>query len=391
MKKMIIFGVIALAFVVVIMLTLGLLTPWFLWLDGYNAEDIPVNPLLIIDPSCLDHTDDVITVSCGEVNLFTMSAHLNVPISVGEKVWLLNDNIIVNDGAILDITDIDTNWLKINGTYKIEVAGRLVIDETKITSWSTLTNAVIPTHVNGTTPRPWIEVIGVNANATITDSEIAYLGYQAPHVFGLTFYASNIDIIGNEIHHLNYGFYSHTTDSHDILIENNSFHSNRVYGIDPHSGTHDLTARNNEVFNNGRHGIICSGQCVNILIEDNHSYSNGVSGQGDGIMLHDEVTLSTVQNNNVHDNVDDQISLYLNSNNNTIINNTLEGGRNGIRLNDGSGFNTVSNNNIDGPSLFGIYINTGAHDNTGSGNIITNFGDDAIFISGTAGCCNTIS
>ena len=80
-------------------------------------------------------------------------------------------------------------------------------------------------------PRPFIVVKeGGTGFTNITDSELAYLGYGAIQSHGLSYYAGNGSVIrGNNIHHLEMGFYSDGVEG--ILIENNHIHHNKVLWI----------------------------------------------------------------------------------------------------------------------------------------------------------------
>ena len=62
---------------------------------------------------------------------------------------------------------------------------------------------------------------------------------------GISYYGGIIGSIvkGNNIHHLLKGFYSKAMGA--MIVENNTFHDNYLYGIDPPTGTHDMIIRNN--------------------------------------------------------------------------------------------------------------------------------------------------
>ena len=86
-----------------------------------------------------------------------------------------------------------------------------------------------------------------------------------------------------------------------MIVENNTFHDNYLYGIDPHTGTHDMIIRNNKVYRKNASAIICSKHCYNILFEGNEVYNNG--GFARGIALSINTTHSVARNNYVHDQV----------------------------------------------------------------------------------------
>jgi poly(beta-D-mannuronate) C5 epimerase len=193
-------------------------------------------------------------------------------------VWLLNAGIIIDKGATLVIDSKDVKWLKIiaDGTtaYPIDVLGSLKIDSVKVTSWNPKTNDYATS--NGTRvlvgnqynvipgePRPYITVANSDTGTTnITNSEIAYLGYESGiggGTSGLRYAGGDGSIImNNNIHHLYFGFYSSGVGG--MVIENNQIHHNGHYGFDPHTGTHDMIFLNNTVHDNGSIGVICSNQ-----------------------------------------------------------------------------------------------------------------------------------
>ncbi|MDQ6866827.1 MAG: hypothetical protein M3044_23770, partial [Thermoproteota archaeon] len=120
--------------------------------------------------------------------------------SPADGVWFLNANLVIAKGATFHIDSTDTKWLKISSkvthsagaiklgpAYWIDVHGSLKIDSVKITSWDPTTNYYDRTNGSRTgtdvfilgAPRPSI-VVENNATGTtdITNSEIAYLGYE---------------------------------------------------------------------------------------------------------------------------------------------------------------------------------------------------------------------
>ncbi|MGI0032794.1 MAG: right-handed parallel beta-helix repeat-containing protein, partial [Nitrososphaeraceae archaeon] len=170
----------------------------------------------------------------------------------------------------------------------IHVHGSLKIDSVKITSWDPERKDVIEfdfgkrpgeehtkSDYDTAEPRAFIR-ISKDATGTlnITDSELAYLGYSCSRCAGLSYYGGGGSVIKNsDVHHLLKGYYSKNMGY--MVIEDNKFHDNYLYGIDPHTGSHDIVIRNNKVYDNNASGIICSMDCSNILIEDNEVYRNG--------------------------------------------------------------------------------------------------------------------
>ena len=114
-----------------------------------------------------------------------------------------------------------------------------------------------------------------------------------------------------------------------MVIADNKFHDNYLYGIDPHTGSHDMSILRNTVYNNNASGIICSKHCYNLLIEGNRVYNN--TGVGRGIAFSINTTNSVARDNHVSDQLR-CISFNRNSNFNEIYNNTVSDCINGFYL-----------------------------------------------------------
>jgi mannuronan 5-epimerase len=341
-----------------------------------------------------DSRDNTIVISCGNANLTDVYKALNASnpgiISKGPepKVWLLNANIKVENNSNFYINSTDTSWLKINSTFTgfvdkepnhILSRGNLIIDSVKITSWDTNKNDYA--RANGTIPRSYILVNYGNGTTNITNSELAYLGYQHARSYGLTYYTGAGSIIkNNKIHDLWYGFFSDgfAHGAYNITIEGNEFYNNTMHGIGPHSGSHHLTISNNTVHDNGNEGIICSTDCHNIIIESNKVFNNDRFG----IKLHNNVSNSTITNNIVHDNKLDQISIYEHADKNSVFANNISGGEYGIVI-VGSLNNNIYENVISNSGSYGLFINTSASENLLHSNTIKESLVSAIRINGS--------
>ncbi len=237
----------------------------------------------------------------------------------------------------------------------IHVHGSLVIDSVKITSWDSEKKKVIDfgfgkrpgeehtkSDYDTAEPRAFIRVSkDATGTTNITNSEIGYLGYSCSRCAGLSYYGGDGSIIKNsDIHHLLKGYYSKNMGH--MVIEDNKFHDNYLYGIDPHTGTHDLIIKNNKVYDNNASGIICSKDCYNLLIEGNEVYRSG--GAGRAIAFSINTSNSIARNNDVHDN-ERCISFNRDSNNNHVYDNTISHCKFGIYLSN------TSRNSIDGNSI----------------------------------------
>jgi parallel beta-helix repeat protein len=350
----------------------------------------------------------VITVSCASASLTDIYNQLHntdilikQPNTTASKgtAWLLSASLVISKGSTFYINPTDTKWLKISSEhattttsarnavssllpYHIDVHGRLSIDNVKITSWDPTTNtyaitngsreAVAPGTKGATAngyiihfgaPRPFIKVEhDATGTTNITNSEIAYLGYESGSTSnigsgGLNYYGGNGSTIsGNRIHDLYFGFYSSGVSY--LVLQNNEVYNNANYGLDPHTGTHDILIRYNVVHDNGAHGIICSLNCYNVLIENNRLYHNGNAG----IMFSRNMSNSIARNNIISNEVNG--ILISQSSNNKIYNNTISDSQTGISLTFGSSGNTFYSNVIKNSSRYGIYSQVASNSNS---------------------------
>ena len=309
--------------------------------------------------------------------------------SPAADVWFLNANLVIAKGATFHIHSTDTKWLKISSkvirgagstkiapSYWIDVRGSLKIDSVKITSWDPTTNYYAITNGSRTgsgvfilgTPRPSI-VVENNATGTtdITNSEIAYLGYeQGKHKggSGLSYYygGDGSVIRNNDIHHVYFGLY--TFGVGHMIVENNIIRNSGHYGLDPHTGTHDMIIRNNIVYDNNGSGIICSLNCYNILIENNKVHDNAENG----IDFSRNMYNSIARNNLVYNEA--QGIFVSQSHNNQVYNNTISKSGSGISVNSGSSNNKVFGNTISNSVSNAILVASGASGNTFTSNKI---------------------
>jgi poly(beta-D-mannuronate) C5 epimerase len=334
-----------------------------------------------------DSSQRTVIISCASANLSDIYNQLqdnnNILLkeSSNDNIWLLNAGLTIQKGSVFYINSTDTNWLKILtpidgiNTNQIDVLGSLKVDSVKITSWDPKTNDYGKT--NGTRQtvqnklvtdegaiRPTIKVEGSATGTTdITNSEIAYLGYEGGTIAGasgLSYYGNDNSLLkNNKIHNLYFGFYSKGVGN--MTIENNRIYDNDIYGLDPHTGTHDMSIRNNFIYNNGGFGLICSVNCYNITIEKNKVHDNN-----HGIMLSRNMTNSIVQDNKIYN--ENKTGIFVSdSYNNQIIKNTISDSATAIFLNVKASNNIISKNTITNSNK-GITLS----DDVGTGNSIKN-------------------
>jgi mannuronan 5-epimerase len=274
-----------------------------------------------------------------------------------DGVWLLNAGMVIEQGATPYVNSSDTSWLKIaadgEAAYPILVSGSIKIDSVKITSWNPNTNnygLTDDSDRNGRdttigTPRPYITIeAGATGATDITNSEIAYLGYEGGYGAGRTglrYEGGDGSIIkGNNIHNMWFALYTRGVGG--LVVEDNHVHNNGHYGLDPHTGTHDMIIRNNTVHDNGSTGIICSLDCYNIIIEDNKVYNNTKWG----IMLSRNMSDSVVRNNIVSDEL--RGIIISESHDNEVSNNTISSSGSGIEVDEDSYNNMIHDNTMIG-------------------------------------------
>jgi mannuronan 5-epimerase len=356
-----------------------------------------------------------ITVSCSSLTRLTDIDNKLHDASILAKqspagVWFLNANLVIAKGASFSIDSTDTKWLKISSkvtpgpgsakiapAYWIDVHGNLKIDSVKVTSWDPTTNYYAITNGSRTgsgvfifgAPRPSI-VVENNATGTtdITNSEIAYLGYEeGKHKggSGLSYYYGGDGSIirNNDIHHVYFGLY--TFGVGHMIIENNIVRNSGHYGLDPHTGTHDMIIRNNIVYDNNGSGIICSLNCYNILIENNKVHHNAE----DGIDFSRNMYNSIARNNVVYDEA--KAIFVSQSHNNQISNNTISNSGDGFNVNSGSTNNKMYDNTIMNSKSHAILINNGSSGNIFTSNKIAGTTPQGLKISQDSTSKNTFS
>jgi parallel beta-helix repeat protein len=334
-------------------------------------------------PLCFDLIPSNITIrlTCGSATLTDLynaiNKHKTAMVFEGlvkesdNGIWLLKSNLVVGNNSSLTINSNDTSWLKIYSdgkqVYTIKAYGDMTIDGVKITSWNPEENDYQREILGELPPRPFIVVKeGGMGTTNVTNSELAYLGYGAIQGHGLSYYSGNGSVVrGNNIHHLEMGFYSDGIEN--ILIEDNHVHHNKAYGLDPHSGTRNIVIHNNVVNDNGHIGIICSGKCRNIIIQQNEVYNNS----GTAIVLSIDMQNSTIKNNYIHDSETGLV--VAKSHNNHLYGNRISSSDYGIKIIDHSSNNYVQDNTFEGIEEYAILVRgTSVLNNTLENNSIDN-------------------
>ena len=341
-------------------------------LDINNNISITSVPFIRNDCIDYDHRSNMITVDCNSnlPEIYQVINNSNVLDKESQGVWILNASIKINPPASLTINNTDSSWLKIinKGDREpnfISVYGGAIIDGIKITSWDPYSNDTIKQNVNGSIPRPYIIFKNADGNVNISNSEIAFLGYNSYPSNGLVFVGggSKSLLVNNTIHDMWDGFSSHSAEF--IKIIKNEFYNNNRSGIDTHSGSHDLDIIGNLAYGNSKMGIICAENCYNILFDRNVVHDNGIAG----LMFSRNTTNSTAINNYAY-NEKVGISIY-SSSNNTAYDNLLKSSDKGIFIGENSSHNHIFNNSLVNDTI-GIDVSNFAKDNVLKNNIISN-------------------
>ena len=233
----------------------------------------------------------------------------------------------------------------------------------------------------------------------VLNSEISHLGYASGEPSGMAWRemgkhngdptipdhirtGATGSIKNSKIHDLYFGQYSF--EAYGLVVTNNEFYSNVVYGFDPHDYSTGFEVAYNKVFNNGKHGIIFSRGCTLNLIHHNEVWGN----HDHGIMLDRGSNNNQIYNNTVYNN-SDGIAIFQ-SEKNLIKDNTLIDNERGVRINatydlldEFNGLandNIVQNNIIRDNTQYGVYLYEGADRNIIQGNTIEGSSASGIYI-----------
>lgn len=325
-----------------------------------------------------------INVCGGVVSLDTINEILRDPSLLNnttDKIWFLNANISVLDGATLTITSNDTKWLKINSTipadaYSMISRGNLIINDTKISSWNTTTNQEAALR-DFNTPRSYIaSPSGASGQMNITNSNLTHLGFNGGQgSWGVSYYSGDGSVIQNNNLSLNFRPLYFGQNASNIFVLGNTISNNMQNGITIY-GSSNINISGNEIRNNGLQGIACLSQCNSIAAKNNGIYNNA----RDGIRFEKNTINSLIQYNQVHDNKQSGMSMR-NSSFNTITSNTLNNNRVGIALAQNSFENLVNNNLVQNSSLYGIYFQSNSSSNKVEKNVLQNSQNGGIAVN----------
>jgi parallel beta-helix repeat protein len=332
-----------------------------------------------------DRPSRTINICGGVVSLDTLNKILrdrSLLSSTNDRIWFLNANISVLEGATLTISSNDTKWLKINSTlptnaYSITSRGNLIINDTKISSWNTTRNQEAALR-DFNTPRGYIALLpGASGQLNITNSDLTHLGFNGGQgTWGVSYYSGEGSVIENNNLSLNFRPLYFGQNASDILALDNTINDNIQNGITIY-GSSNINISDNEIRNNGLQGIACLFRCNTIAVKNNDIYNNA----RDGIRLDKNSINSLLHYNNIHDNKQSGIAIR-NSSFNTITGNNLSNIRVGIVLAQNSFKNFLNNNLVQNSSLYGMHFQSNSSSNKVEKNVLQNSRNGGIAVTG---------
>ena len=338
-------------------------------------------PLPTVVQARFDPTTNAVLLTAGQgVTLPVLAQAVGNPDLLREEApgeWLLGVDVAVLPGTSLQIAAPSARWLKLLSTAGRfaavkAIGGSIDVSGACITSWDPATGTVDTADADG---RSYL-LARDGAQMNIDNAEIRYLGHGEVESYGLSWRTQGTGgkITNSVVSHNYFGLYSFEVGG--LVVSDNEFHDNILYGIDPHTGSHDLTVERNIVHDNGRHGIILAEDCVDSVIRDNIVYRNNHHGivlylrsdrnivenndtfanaaQGININESDD---NVIRGNRVYDNTESGIGITQTSQNNLVENNQSRGNQqDGIRVVSEAGQTTIRANTLGENSRYGVYI-----------------------------------
>ena len=328
----------------------------------------------------------VLTLSSGQgVSLAALSRAVGRSDALREVApgeWLLGADLVVAKGATLRLAAPEVRWLKLRsepGRFVSVKAlgGGLDIRGTCVTSWDTTAQRADTEPTDG---RGFL-LARDGAQLTIDHAELRYLGYGAVESYGLSWRTQGTtgSITNSVVSHLYYGLYSNAIDG--LVVRDNEFYSNVLYGIDPHTGSRNLRIERNAVHDNGKHGIILAEDCVDSVISDNVVYRNAHHG----IVLYQRSDRNTVERNETFLNAAQGINVNESSDNVVRGNRVYRNSESGIGVGQTAQHNTVESNEIRDNQQDGVRLVSEATQNTVRGNVIGGNARYGIYVDGDGG------
>ncbi|TWF76034.1 parallel beta-helix repeat protein [Pseudonocardia hierapolitana] len=328
-----------------------------------------------------DPAQNAVVLSAGQgVTMPALAQAVGNPDLLREEApgeWLLGADLAVLPGTSLQLAAPTTRWLKLlstAGRYASVKAfgGNVDVSGVCITSWDPAKGTVDTEPADG---RGFL-LARDGTQMTIDHAEIRYLGHGEVESYGLSWRTEGTGgkITDSIVSHNYFGLYSYEVGG--LVVADNEFHDNVLYGIDPHTGSHNLTIERNVVHDNGKHGIILAEDCVDNVIRDNVVYRNNHHGivvylrsdrntvegndtfanAAQGINVN-ESNDNAIRGNRVYDNIESGIGITQTSQNNLVENNQSRGNQqDGIRVVSEAALTTVRANTLGENGRYGVYV-----------------------------------
>lgn len=276
-------------------------------------------------------------------------------------VYVLRMPLVIKPGATLHV-DAATREFRLSeerGAFLVN-DGRLFVTDTRLTAWRESENAPARFRRAGEF-RPFVNAWG-GSRTYIVNSVVTSLGYAASKAYGISLsqYSPSMHplmrrgrptgwLLNSEFHDLWYGFYCYEAD--DVVVLNNVYRDNIVYGIDPHDRSRRLIIAGNKASGTKKkHGIIISREVNDSWIFNNQSFKNEITG----IVIDRSSRRNVVAYNDSFDNLGDGVTIYESPDNLLWGNRVVGNGRHGIRLRNSVDIRQY-HNVIVGNGLAGIY------------------------------------
>jgi parallel beta-helix repeat protein len=346
-----------------------------------EAPEGPAAPAPAGVQARFDPAQNAIVLSAGQgVTLQALAQSVGNPDLLREEApgeWLLGADLAVLPGSSVQIAAPATRWLKLlstAGRYASVKAfgGNVDVNGACITSWDPAKGTVDTEPADG---RGYL-LARDGAQMTIDNAEIRYLGHGEVESYGLSWRTEGTGgkITNSLVSHNYFGLYSYEVGG--LVVADNEFHDNVLYGIDPHTGSHNLTIERNIVHDNGKHGIILAEDCVESVIRDNIVYrnnhhgivlylrSNGNTIEGNDTFANaaqginvNESNDNVIRDNRVYDNTESGIGITQTSQNNLVEDNQSRGNQqDGIRVVSEAALTTLRGNTLGENGRYGVYV-----------------------------------
>jgi mannuronan 5-epimerase len=257
----------------------------------------------------------------------------------GNGIYVARLPIVVQPGATL-LVDRAVKELRLSeerGAFLVN-DGLMFLVHTRVTGWRE-TEGKPASFRDAKAFRPFIISWG-GATLYIARSTLTSLGYEASKSFGVSIsqYSPNMDarlkrkrptgwVINSEFNDLYYGFYCYEAD--DVVVLNNTYRQNIIYGIDPHDRSQRLIIAHNTVEGTlKKHGIIISRAVNDSWLLWNKVVHSGLSG----MVIDRNSVRNVIAYNDLFQNAADGITIYESPNNLLWNNRASSNQRHGIRL-----------------------------------------------------------